>query len=200
VSPSWNVKPPKNDDEYFERMTKSIFTAGLNWSVVDKKWPSFQKAFVQFSTGKIAKFTERNVSALMNDAGIVRNERKIKATVHNAGEVLKLQKEHGSFAKYIGSFGTFRKNSSTWAFPLLELFSGLWDTSLRRTLKRRSGWPDTKKPRLARLLLVPRLSFLSPQPLSFLAERPLSGTFPSWRSSFRRERRFWIALLPSASL
>ena len=104
MSPSWNVKPPKNDDEYFERMTKSIFTAGLNWSVVDKKWPSFQKAFVQFSPSKIAKFTEKNVSTLMKDTGIVRNERKIKATVHNTGEVLKLQKEHGSFAKYIGSF------------------------------------------------------------------------------------------------
>ena len=104
MSPSWNVKPPKNDDEYFERMTKSIFTAGLNWSVVDKKWPSFQKAFVQFSPSKIAKFTEKNVSTLMKDTRIVRNERKIKATVHNAGEVLKLQKEHGSFAKYIGSF------------------------------------------------------------------------------------------------
>ena len=105
MSPSWNVKPPKNDDEYFERMTKSIFTAGLNWSVVDKKWPSFQKAFVQFSPSKIAKFTEKNVSTLMKDTRIVRNERKIKATVHNAGEVLKLQKEHGSFAKYIESFG-----------------------------------------------------------------------------------------------
>jgi DNA-3-methyladenine glycosylase I len=105
VSPAWNVKRPKNDDEYFERMTKSIFTAGLNWSVVDKKWPSFRTAFAGFSPGKIAKFSEKNVSALMKDTGIIRNERKIRATVHNAGEVLKLQKEHGSFAKYFQSFG-----------------------------------------------------------------------------------------------
>jgi DNA-3-methyladenine glycosylase I len=105
VSPAWNVKPPKNDDEYFERMTKSLFTAGLNWTVVEKKWPSFQKAFAQFSPEKIARFSDKNVSTLMNDAGIVRNERKIKATIHNAGEFLKIQKEHGSFAKYLDSFG-----------------------------------------------------------------------------------------------
>ena len=105
MSPAWKVKPPKNDAEYFERMTKSLFTAGLNWTVVDKKWPSFQKAFVQFSPGKVARFSDKNVSALMNDTGIVRNERKIRATIHNAGMFLTLQKEHGSFAKYLGSFG-----------------------------------------------------------------------------------------------
>ncbi len=131
VSPSWNVKPPKNDDEYFERMTKSIFTAGLNWSVVDKKWPSFQRAFVQFAPGKIAKFTEKNVSALMNDTGIVRNERKIKATVHNAGEVLKLQKEHGSFAKYIGSFG---KDEERLLSDLQEKFQHLGVSTARTFL------------------------------------------------------------------
>ena len=131
VSPSWNVKPPKNDDEYFERMTKSIFTAGLNWSVVDKKWPSFQKAFVQFSPGKIAKFAEKNVSALMNDTGIVRNERKIKATVHNASEVLKLQKEHGSFAKYIGSFG---KDEERLLSDLQEKFQHLGVSTARTFL------------------------------------------------------------------
>ncbi len=131
MSPFRNVKPPKNDDEYFERMTKSIFTAGLNWSVVDKKWPSFQKAFVQFSTGKIAKFTEKNVSVLMNDAGIVRNERKIKATVHNAGEVLRLQKEHGSFAKYIGSFG---KDEERLLSDLQEKFQHLGVSTARTFL------------------------------------------------------------------
>ncbi len=131
MSPFWNVKPPKNDDEYFERMTKSIFTAGLNWSVVDKKWPSFQKAFVQFSTGKIAKFTEKNVSVLMNDAGIVRNERKIKATVHNAGEVLRLQKEHSSFAKYIGSFG---KDEERLLSDLQEKFQHLGVSTARTFL------------------------------------------------------------------
>ncbi len=104
MSPHWNTKPPKDDNEYFERMTKSLFTAGLNWSVVDKKWPNFHQAFSDFSIPKVSKFSEKDVKTLLNNAGIVRNEKKIRATVYNAGEFLKLQKEFGSFKKYIDSF------------------------------------------------------------------------------------------------
>ncbi len=105
MSPMWNVKPPKNDDEYFERMTRTVFTAGLNWKVIENKWPNFQKAFAGFSIPKVAKFTEKDTKRLMVDAGIVRNEKKIQATVHNAGEFLKLEREHGTFQKYLDSFG-----------------------------------------------------------------------------------------------
>ncbi len=120
-------------------MTKSIFTAGLNWSVIDKKWPGFQKAFAQFSPGKIARFTERNISALMEDTGIVRNERKIKATVHNAAEVLKLQKEHGSFAKYLSSFGNDEERLLS---DLQEKFQHL-GVSTARTFLWSVGYPLT---------------------------------------------------------
>jgi len=87
-----NMKPPKDDAEYFERLTKSVFAAGLNWTVVENKWPDFQKAFAQFSLPKVAKFNEKDVKTLMGNAGIVRNEKKIRATIHNAGEFLKLEK------------------------------------------------------------------------------------------------------------
>jgi len=105
VSPSWNTKPPKNDNEYFERMTKTVFTAGLNWKVVENKWPNFQKAFAGFSIPKVAGFSDKDTKRLMADAGIVRNEKKIQATVHNAGEFLKLEKDFGSFQKYLNTFG-----------------------------------------------------------------------------------------------
>ncbi|HZY47596.1 MAG TPA: DNA-3-methyladenine glycosylase I [Candidatus Bathyarchaeia archaeon] len=99
-----NMKPPKNDDEYFERLTKSVFTAGLNWTMIDNKWPNFQKAFADFSIPKVARFNEKNVKTLMGDTGIVRNEKKIRATIHNAEEFLKLQKEFGSIKKYVDSY------------------------------------------------------------------------------------------------
>ena len=105
MSPSWNAKSPKNDNEYFERLTKTVFTAGLNWKVVENKWPKFQKAFAGFSIPKVAAFTDKDTKRLMADAGIVRNEKKILATVHNAAEFLKLEKEFGSFEKYLDSFG-----------------------------------------------------------------------------------------------
>jgi DNA-3-methyladenine glycosylase I len=105
MSPSMNVKPPKNDNEYFERMTRTVFTAGLNWRVIESKWPNFQKAFAGFEIPKVARFTDKDTKRLMADEGIVRNEKKILATVHNAGEFLKLGKEHGSFQKYLDTFG-----------------------------------------------------------------------------------------------
>ena len=105
MPPTWKVRPPKDDADYFERMSRSLFTAGLNWKMIEKKWPNFDRAFVGFVPVKVAKLSEANVKTLMNDAGIVRNERKIRATVHNAGQFLKLEKEFGSFRKYLGSFG-----------------------------------------------------------------------------------------------
>jgi len=96
---------PKDDSEYFERMSRVIFAAGLSWEMVEKKWPNFRKAFAAFSPEKVAKMTEKDVKSLMGDAGIVRNERKIRATIRNAGEIASLKKEFGSFKGYVASFG-----------------------------------------------------------------------------------------------
>ncbi|MBI3115794.1 MAG: DNA-3-methyladenine glycosylase I [Thaumarchaeota archaeon] len=105
----WKVTIPKDDSEYFERMTKCIFTAGLNWSVVEKKWPNFRRAFAEFLPSKVSRFSGSETRTLMKDSGIVRNERKIAATTYNAGQFLNLQKEFGSFRKYLDSFGKNEK-------------------------------------------------------------------------------------------
>ncbi len=73
--------------------------------MVEKKWPNFRTAFSGFSLAKVARFSEKNIGGLLKDEGIVRNERKIRATVHNAGQFLRLGKEFGSFRSYLGSFG-----------------------------------------------------------------------------------------------
>ena len=99
------VAAPKDDAEYLDRMSRAIFSAGLNWEMVERKWPEFRKAFAAFSPEKVAKMTERDVKSLMGDARIVRNERKIRATIHNAGEFASLKKEFGSFKGYVASFG-----------------------------------------------------------------------------------------------
>jgi 3-methyladenine DNA glycosylase Tag len=104
MPPGWKVEPPKDDDEYFERMTRSLFTAGLSWEMVEKKWPNFKKAFVGFSAVKVARFSDKQVKGLMEDTGIVRNEKKIAATIHNAKATLATAKEYGSFRKYLESF------------------------------------------------------------------------------------------------
>jgi len=99
------VSSPKSDDEYFERMTKAIFQAGLNWKMIDNKWPNFESAFAKFSIPKVAKFGDKQISTLMKNEGIVRNEGKIRATIYNAQQALLIEKEFGSFKDYFRSFG-----------------------------------------------------------------------------------------------
>lgn len=94
---------PSGDDGYFENLCRVIFQAGLNWRVVDKKWPATQKAFDKFSTEKVSHFTDSDVARLMKDEGIIRNKGKISAIIQNAKEFEKIKKEHGSFQAYLDS-------------------------------------------------------------------------------------------------
>ena len=112
-------------------MTRTVFTAGLNWKVIDNKWPNFQKAFAGFSIPKVAKFTDKDKKRLMADTGIVRNEKKIDATVHNAGEFLKLEKEFGSFEKYLDSLG---KDEEKMQEALAERFEHVGPSTARTFL------------------------------------------------------------------
>jgi len=101
----WKATPPKDDAGYFENMTTHIFSAGLNWRVVENKKANFKKAFSSFAPTKVSRFTESDVKRLMNDTGIVRNEKKIRATIENASQFLEINKEYGSFKYYLGHFG-----------------------------------------------------------------------------------------------
>ena len=99
-----DIKRPADDGEYFERMTRALFSAGLNWRMIENKWPHFRRAFAGFSINKVAKFAEADVKRLMRDTGIVRNEKKIRSTVQNAKQFQALGKEFGSFDRFLGSF------------------------------------------------------------------------------------------------
>ena len=67
--PEWwyREKRPSNDNEYFENMCRVIFQAGLNWHVIDNKWPTTKKAFANFNIDKVACFTDADVQRLMKD-------------------------------------------------------------------------------------------------------------------------------------
>jgi len=105
-APEWwclNGKRPANDDGYFENMCRIIFQAGLNWSVIEKKWPTTQNAFANFSVDKVARFDDADLERLLKDEGIVRNRGKIQAIILNARQFKEIQKECGSFQKYLDS-------------------------------------------------------------------------------------------------
>ncbi len=103
--PEWwcRDKRPSNDAVYFENMCRVIFQAGLNWHVIDNKWPTTKKAFANFEISEIANFTNSDVERLMRDPGIVRNKGKIKAIIQNAQNFVAIEKQYGSFQKYIDS-------------------------------------------------------------------------------------------------
>ena len=97
---------PVDDDGYFEELTRSVFQGGLSWQVVEAKWPGFRRAFSNFSLRDVADYLPDDVDRLMSDPEIVRNLRKIEATIENAAEMLLIQIEHGSFERYCADFGS----------------------------------------------------------------------------------------------
>jgi 3-methyladenine DNA glycosylase Tag len=103
--PEWwyQEKRPSTDCEYFENMCRVIFQAGLNWQVIDRKWPTTKKAFANFNISTVAGFTATDVECLMKDEGIIRNRGKIKAIIQNAQNFVAIEKKYGSFQKYIDS-------------------------------------------------------------------------------------------------
>lgn len=106
------MRPPKQIEptslaDYFEVLTKAIFQAGMSWRVIEAKWDGFREAFEGFDPQRVAAFTEEDVERLAQDTGIVRNRRKIEATVRNAQVVIELDDEYGGFGRYLDSIDGF---------------------------------------------------------------------------------------------
>lgn len=93
--------PIGDDDELFERLILELNQAGLSWSTILNKQENFRKAYKNFNIKKVAAFKEKDIERLMNDAGIIRNRLKINAAIENAKTLLAIQKEFGSFKRWI---------------------------------------------------------------------------------------------------
>lgn len=99
----WGV-PVFDDRKLFEFLILESFQAGLSWLTILRKRENFRRAFAGFDPKKVAKFDEKKVQELLQDAGIVRNQLKIRAAIANAQRFLEVQKEFGSFASYVWPF------------------------------------------------------------------------------------------------
>ena len=109
----WGV-PVHQDRLLFELLILEGAQAGLSWSTILKKRPGYRKAFDQFDPKKVSRYSAARVARLMNDAGIVRNRAKIEATIANARAFLEIQREYGSFDKYIWQFVGGRPLQNAW--------------------------------------------------------------------------------------
>ena len=126
-------KRPPNDDVYFENITHVIFQAGLSWKMISEKWSNFRKAFENFSIDKVAEFGDSALVRLMANKGIVRNRRKIEATISNAKEFQKIKREWESFQSYFDGL----EKSQNYALVIKEFgsrFQRLGPSSVRMFL------------------------------------------------------------------
>ncbi len=94
---------PKDEDGYLESMSKIVFSIGLNWKVVDKKWSAINKAFKNFDIKKVARFDKEDVFRLIKDPEMIRNGSKINAIIQNAKSIAEVGKEFGSMRRYLGT-------------------------------------------------------------------------------------------------
>src|SRR4029079_18288596 len=99
----WGV-PVRDDRKLFEFLILEGAQAGLSWDTILAKRENYRKAFDGFDPNRIARYTDRKKQSLLKNPGIVRNRLKIEAAVVNARCFLALQKEHGSFSRYVWSF------------------------------------------------------------------------------------------------
>lgn len=107
-------RPVHDDRSLFEFILLEGAQAGLSWSTVLKKRVAYRKAFDNFDARKISGYSEKDVSRLLSDPGIIRNRLKIRAAITNASAFLRVQEEFGSFDRYIWQFVAGRTIQNSW--------------------------------------------------------------------------------------
>lgn len=111
----WGV-PVHDDTKHFEFLVLEINQAGLNWKTVLNKRDNFVQAFDSFTPRIVGEYNEEKIIQLLGNAGIIRNRKKIEASVHNAKKFVKIQKEFGSFDKFIWSFTNNQTVVNSWKY------------------------------------------------------------------------------------
>ncbi|MGE5228672.1 MAG: DNA-3-methyladenine glycosylase I [Deltaproteobacteria bacterium] len=93
--------------DYLDVISRAVFQSGMSWRVVEAKWEGFREAFAGFDPAVVAAFTDDDVERLAGDTRIIRNRRKIEATISNAQAMLELEAQPGGFAGWLRSHSDF---------------------------------------------------------------------------------------------
>lgn len=110
----WGV-PSYDDTHLFEMLTLEGAQAGLSWSTILKKRDGYRKAFAGFDPSRVARYTARDIERLLGDPSIVRNRLKLESAVQNARGVLDVQREFGSFSKFLWGLAGGRPQQNSYA-------------------------------------------------------------------------------------
>ena len=133
----WGV-PVFDDRKHFEFLILESAQAGLSWLTILKRREGYRKAFAGFDPARVAGFNQENIESLINDPGIIRNRKKIEASINNAGRFIEVAEEFGSFSNYIWHFTEGKQIINEWS-SLSEIppDSALSD-AISRDLKKRN--------------------------------------------------------------
>lgn len=99
----WGM-PEYDDQRLFRKLVLDMNQAGLSWQTILNKMDNFDNAYEQFEIEKVAAFDEAKIESLMQDAGIIRNRRKIEAAINNAQKILEMRAEGVDFSDYLWGF------------------------------------------------------------------------------------------------
>jgi len=116
--------PIRNDSKLFERLVLEINQAGLSWLTILMKRENFRAAFAGFDIDRVAAYGRRERARLMRDAGIIRNELKINATIENARRIQSIRESHGSLARWLDAHHPLTKEEWVKLFKKSFLFTG----------------------------------------------------------------------------
>ena len=116
--------PLPDDNELFGRLILEINQAGLSWTTILNKQENFRKAYHHFDIATVAAYGDEDRARLLADAGIIRNRLKVEAAIHNAQVILGLQKEFGSFQKWLDHHHPKTKEEWTKLFKKTFRFTG----------------------------------------------------------------------------
>ncbi len=109
----WGV-PVHDDRMHFEMIILDGAQAGLSWITILKRRDGYREAFDNFDVNKVAKYSDKKVEKLLTNPGIIRNRLKVNSAVKNAKAFLEIQKEFGSFDKYIWQFVNHKTIQNKW--------------------------------------------------------------------------------------
>ena len=132
----WGV-PVNIDDVHFEFITLEGAQAGLSWLTILNKRQNYQIAFNNFNIKQVSKFTQSDVLRLLENKGIVRHKQKINSTINNAQCFIQIEKEFGSFNKYIWKFVDFNPINNNWEDESQVPSSTILSDIISKDLKKR---------------------------------------------------------------
>lgn len=124
---------PADDAGFLETASRIIFMGGLNRQVVDNKWPAFREVFHGFDPARVAAMTPADIARLMDDARIIRNQKRLEAVVANADTMAELARAGGSFAAWLDALYAARGVDGA-AKALAEQFSFISENGARNWL------------------------------------------------------------------